>query len=517
MNSPTYSLEQISKFADQLLSDSKNPDLAAQRAIQRLGPDPKNWVIPAPGIDWDVFIIGGGQVGVTTAFRLRRIGISNVTVVDAAEEGRAGGWLTRARMNVLRTPKAAAGPELGISELSFRTWYETLHGEAAYAAIGRIARTDWAAYLKWFHGIINVPVRYRVRLDRIEPTAEGHFRLHLVDNGVEKIETARKVLLANGVIGCGGPYTPPIIADHLPKHLYAHTDEEIDFAKLKGKSLAILGAATSAFDAAAVALENGAEEVHLFYHRRDLAGGVTKAGAGGGMAARAFAGIHDNYHLLPDADRWRLHFLQGKAGAGIPFDSVLRAAKHRNFFLHFSAPWLAVSEQHGKVAVEAGDGSFLFDFAIAGTGYQYDPVTRPELRDFAQEIALWRDRYTPPADEESEKMGLFPYLGHAYEFIEKVPGHAPYLKDIHSYNSSGRLSFGRPVGDVPGLISEIPRLVSAISRDLFFLNYSAHLQKLVSPPPPPANAQPEFDRSKYEHAIWRSGQIAENETSPAAV
>jgi len=506
MSSQTYIIDQVSKLAGQLSTDIKNPDIAAKRAMKRLGPDPKNWVIPAPGVDWDVFIIGGGQVGVTTAFRLRRIGISNVTVIDAADEGRAGVWLTKARMQTLRTPKAATGPELGISELSFRTWFETLHGEAAYAAIGRIARTDWAAYLKWFHRMIEVPVRYRTKLDRIEP-AGGHFRLHLVVDGVEKVETARKVILANGVIGCGSRSIPVLITDHLPKRLYAHTDDEIDFTALKGKSIAILGAATSAFDAAAVALENGADEVHLFYHRPDLAGAVNKGS--GGMAARAYAGIHDNYHLLPDADRWRLHFDQGRAGSGIPFDSVLRATKFANFFLHFSAPWNAVRESDGKVAIEAGDGSFLFDFAIAGTGYQYDPTTRPELRDFASEIALWRDRYQPPAELESEKLGLFPYLGHAYEFTEKVPGRAPYLRDIHSYNSSGRLSFGRPVGDVPGLISEIPRLVSAISRDLFFGNYSAYIQKLVTPPPPAPNAQPEFDRSKYEHAIWRAPQPAD--------
>jgi len=493
-----------------------NPDLAAKRALKRLGADPKNWVLPRPGVDWDVFIIGGGQVGVTSAFRLRRIGISNITVIDGAEADRVGVWLTKARMVTLRTPKAATGPEIGIADLNFQTWYETLHGEAAYAAIGRIARTDWAEYLKWFHRMVDVPVRYRTRLLRIEP-ADGHFRLHLVADGVEKIETARKIILANGVIGCGSLYTPSLVSDNLPKHLYAHTDDEIDFAKLKGKSIAILGAATSAFDAAAVALEGGAEEVHLFYHRPDLAGAVNKAG--GGMAARNFAGIHDNFHLLPDADRWTLHFQQGKAGAGIPFDSVLRAARFKNFYLHFSAPWNAVRENDGKVAIEAGDGSFLFDFAIVATGYQYDPQGRPELQDFAPEIALWRDRYEPPAEEASEKMGLFPYLGPAYEFVEREPGRAPYLKDIHSYNSSGRLSFGRPVGDVPGLNTEIPRLVSAISRDLFFADSEAHLRRLTNPSAAPSTqpaAPPEFDRSKYEHAIWRPSRPAV-ENSPTAV
>jgi len=491
-------------------SPLNNPDLAARRALKRLGPDPKNWVLPTPGVDWDVFIIGGGQVGITAAYRLRRSGISNITVIDAAEEGRTGAWLTKARMQTLRTPKAATGPELGVSELSFQTWYETLHGEAAYAAIGRISRTDWGAYLQWYHRIVEVPVRYRTRLVRIEP-ATGHFRLHLIADGVEKVETARKVILGNGMVGSGSPYTPSLLTDHLPKNLYAHTDEAIDFERLRNKSVAVLGGATSALDAAAVALETGAAEVHLFYHRADFGGFVGKAG---GMAGR-YPGLHDNFHLLPDAARWHIQAGMGKKGAVIPFDTLLRATQFKNFHLHFSAPWNSVQERDGKVALEAGDGSYLFDFAIAGTGYQGDPRQRPELRDIAEEIALWRDRYQPPTAETSEKLGAFPYLGLAYEFTEKEPGRAPYLKDIHCYNASGRVSFGRPVGDVPGLSFEIPRLVAAISRDLFLADQAAYLKGLATPPPAPATASTEFDRSKYEQAIWRSATPAEE--SPAAV
>ncbi len=79
------------------------------------------------------------------------------------------------------------------------------------------------------------------------------------------------------------------------------------------------------------------------------------------------------------------------------------------------------------------DDVFEFDFAIAGTGYFVDPTKRPELADFAHHIALWRDRYEPPVDQRNDDLGTHPYLGNAHEYLEKVPGSAPYLKDIHIF------------------------------------------------------------------------------------
>ncbi|SDT85750.1 Predicted flavoprotein CzcO associated with the cation diffusion facilitator CzcD [Verrucomicrobium sp. GAS474] len=489
----------------------RNPDIGARRALKVLGADPQNWVLPAAGLDHDVLIIGGGQVGIATAFALRRSGVPNVSVIDEAEEGGAGVWLTRARMVTLRTPKTAPGPELGIPELSFQYWYEALHGEAAFAAIGRIARTDWAEYLKWYQKIVAVPVRHRVRLLKIE-SGEPFLRVRLLDNGVEKVETARKIVFATGMSGTGGPYVPPIISRNLPRSLYAHTADEIDFEALRGKYVAVLGAATSALDVAATALEAGAAEVHLFYRRADLAG-TLKGGAARGL--RTAPGVVDNYQYLPDRDRWHLHFEQTSGGAVTPFDSVLRAAKFPNFRLHFNAPWNSVREEGGKVAIEAGDGSFLFDFAIAGTGYQYDPATRPEFEPIAKDIALWRDVYRPPVHEASENMGSFPYLGPAYELTEKEPGKAPYLRNIHTPSGAARLSFGRPVGDVPGLRHEIPRLVSALVRDLFFSDYRNQFQVLDAKPS--SKGPTEFDRSKYEHAIWRHPAVEAEAAAPLPV
>nr|WP_294527667.1 hypothetical protein [uncultured Rhodopila sp.] len=104
-------------------TDKAEPDAAAADALRHIGPDPQNWVAERSGVDHNVVLVGGGQTGSALAFALRRAGIGKVSVIDAAEdEVRAGVWLTAARMNLLRTPKSLAEPELGSPALSFKAW-----------------------------------------------------------------------------------------------------------------------------------------------------------------------------------------------------------------------------------------------------------------------------------------------------------------------------------------------------------------------------------------------------------
>src|SRR5690348_15917368 len=166
-----------------------DPDEDARLALRLIGPDPQNWVPDTPGIDHNVVIVGGGQSGSAFAFALRRAGIGRVSVIDAAaDEARAGVWLTAARMNVLRTPKTLPGPELGIPALSFQSWYERRNGVEAYAAMERIPREAWAEYLSWYRDLLGIAIRYRTRLVRVE-ASDGCFRLRLEIDGTPAIET----------------------------------------------------------------------------------------------------------------------------------------------------------------------------------------------------------------------------------------------------------------------------------------------------------------------------------------
>jgi cation diffusion facilitator CzcD-associated flavoprotein CzcO len=471
-----------------------DPDAGAREALRLLGPDPVNWVPDRPGIDHNVLIVGGGQTGCAFAFALRRAGIGKVSVIDVASNAkRAGIWTNGARMHVLRTPKALAGPEYGIAALSFQAWYEARHGAEAYHAFERIPRQAWVDYLAWYRDFLGIAIRYSTQLDRIEP-ADGHFRLHL-NSGVE---TVRKVIIATGFAGSGGLAVPDFLRE-LPRRSWAHTGDDIEFAALAGKDVAVIGGAASALDAAAVALESGAKSVHLFARRDTLAATPINR-------SRGYPGAYDNYYALPDAVRWHQAIRYRRAGSTAPQDAVDRVLKHANFHLHLAAPWMAAREQAGGIIAEVAESvgclaegglTYRFDFAIAGTGYAADPNLRPEFADFAERILLWCDRYTPPADEADPFLGAHPYLGPGNEFMEKVPGAAPYLNDIHCFNPAGFVSFGVPIGDVPSMKRGHPSVTAAISRDLFLADFEHHQRRMTGDVPP------DFGPELYAKAVWR--------------
>ena len=466
-------------------------DAAARNALRLIGPDPANWVADRPGSDHNVLIVGGGQSGCGFAFALRRAGIGKVGVIDAAADAqKAGVWLNAARMNVLRTPKTLPGPELGIPALGFQAWYEARHGREAYAAFERIPRAAWAEYLAWYREFLGIAVRYGTQLVRIEP-AQGHFRAHLDTARGRVVETARKVVLANGVGGNGGPYIPEPLR-RLPSSRLAHTADPIDFAALRGKHVAVIGGAASAFDAAGVALETGAASVHLFARRPNIA--ALPVGR-----TRGYPGAYDNYDRLPDAVRWQQAIRFRRAGSTPPADAIERVLRHGNFHLHLAAPVAAACEQAGIVLLEAAGATHRCDFVIAGTGYFVDPSARPELAGFAEHILLWRDRFTPPPDEDDPYLGAHPYLGAGHEYLERVPGEAPYLRDIHVHNPAGFVSFGWPEGDVPSMKRGISAIVARISEDLFLADLGHHQQRLT------AEVAPDFEPSLYASAVRPDG------------
>jgi FAD-dependent urate hydroxylase len=471
-------------------SDSDN---VAQDTLRLIGPDPENWVPDREGVDHNVVIVGGGQSGSAFAFALRRAGIGRVTVIDAAKDSAgAGVWLTSARMHKLRTPKTLPGPELGLPGLGFRAWYEGRYGAAAYDALDRIPRLDWAAYLNWYRRTLGIHVRFRTRLLRIEPKGD-HLRLHLEKGGAITTETTRKIILATGFAGNGGGNVPDVLTRNLPPHLYAHTSDPINFEALRGKSIAVIGSAASAFDAAAVALEAGAREVHLFARRQTLASLPV-------IRVRTYPGAYDNYAALSDAARWRQAIRFRRAGSTPPADAISRATAFPNFHLHLGAPWSTAEPFGSRLLAEMPEGKIAVDFVIAGTGYSVELDRVPELVDLVDQIQLWSDRFTPPADEQDETLGAHPYLGSGFEFLEKEPGRAPYLKDIHVFNPSAFVSFGLPVGDVLSFKRDIPAIVSRISRDLFLADLDSHEARINGPIPE------DFDASLYAPAIWRSPQ-----------
>lgn len=466
-------------------------DQAVSRALRLHAARPDNWVPERSGIDHDVVVVGGGQSGAAIAFALRCAGIARTSVIDAADEGKEGVWLTTARMNSLRSPKLLPGPELGIPELGFQAWYEARHGEAAFAGLAFIPRLDWAAYLRWYRAATGVSVRFQTRLEGIDPV-DGSLRLRLAIGGRRVEETCRKLVLATGFAGSGAANMPAFISSSLPDHLYAHAEEPIDFGPLRGRRIAIFGAASAAFDAAAVALESGAASVHLFCRHDDIERYSL-------MRMLYYPGSVEHFRELPDRDRWRIMSVLCRRAQGPVPDTVRRVRKFEAFHLHLGArdPALSVDGNAIRLKLAGRDSGLRFDYVIAGTGYSVDLAARPELASLVERIALWRDRYRPEPGEGNAELSRCPYLSPGFAFTEKEPGTAAFLRNIHFFSAGAMLGNGRNPGEVSGMRHGIPQLVSAIGRDLFLDDAGAHVARILATP------QPILDDAEYKDRIWK--------------
>lgn len=427
------------------------------------------WMVPRP---WrgrpalDVLIVGAGQGGLAVGFGLWRDRVRNVLLVDRAAAGQEGPWVTYARMRTLRSPKDQNGPDLGIPSLTFQAWFEAQHGAEAFAAMHLIPAVDWQAYLGWFRRVTALPVRSGVAVERLDPgTLDDGGRCLVATLSSGEAVAARKVVLATGQDGTGRWWMPDFV-EALPPHLRAHTCEAIDFERLRGKVVAVLGAGASAMDNAAVALEHGAE-AHVFCRQPDPA-----------FVQRyrwlTFAGFMKHIGDMPDEWRWRMvsQILLGREG--FPPETYRRAAAHEAFRMHLGRGWTGAAEQDGRVRIETPRGPFMADYVISGTGQRQDVDSRPELAAFAGEIALWRHRYTPPPGEEDEGLGAYPYLGPDFAFQERTPGAAPHLADIHLFGIGATMSFGPSGSSINAMTTAAPRVVDGVTRGLFAGDIERH-------------------------------------------
>ncbi len=361
-----------------------------QRILRWLGPAPANWVRVRPGVDHDVLIVGGGQSGLAIGYALRRKGVGRVEIVDQADPGQAGIWRTIARMQQLRTVKTIAGPEHGNAALGFRAWYETLHGPGAFDALDRIPRLAWADYVKWFEQVTDAKVRYRTKVVDIEPQGEL-LRVQLESDGARRSVTVRKLVLANGYAGAGGPNVPGFVRA-LPSQAWAHSASPIRFDQLAGKSVAIIGAGASGFDAAGTALEAGAAEVHLFSRDPYLNYTNTPSPTAAAVSTveRGHASVAELQDELPDAVRWRNFLIRDRRIASVPYDSLQRVVRHPNFHAYIKSEWTgATVDGSGKVVGAIAGKTRSFDYLIVGTGYRIDLAAQPELARIHNAIALW--------------------------------------------------------------------------------------------------------------------------------
>lgn len=424
------------------------------------------WVPPAADVDGkpvtDVLIIGGGLYGMGLAWGLIRSKVTNIMVLDQAPRGQEGIWTTFARMKTLRTAKQLTGIEFGIPSLSVQAYWEAKFGCASWDKLDRIPRLEWFRYLDWFRNVLKIPVQNNTEVISIGGNADV-VRVTVRRDGKEETLLARRLVLATGLLGSGGANVPADLVKNLPTDRWAHSSDNVDFSRLQGANVGVLGAGASAFDNAITALENGAASAWLFCRKPELPWLSAKRGLENAGFMRHFASFPDSY-------RWKFIKTIVETSIPPPRHTVERALAHTNFHLCLGSPWTASRMDAEKVVVATPEGEHRFDFVILGTGFDMDIARRPEIEVLAPHIMQWRDRFTPPAGAENEMLSNQPYLGNACEFQERTPGTCPVLGRVSLLGAAATLSTGPLYGGLNGLKFVLERMTEETCRALIMEN-----------------------------------------------
>jgi len=437
-------------------------------------PPAKDWLEPRlhpqHGPMLDVAVVGAGMAGLSAAFALKCLGVRNLRMFDRSPEGFEGPWATYARMEVLRSPKELTGPALGFSNLTFRAWFEAQFGRAAWDKVHRIPRLQWMDYLRWYRRMIDVPIENGTELLDLGGDAHTVVLTLRSATGVRKV-AARRLVLANGRDGLGGKYVPDLFKQ-LDSGLCAHSSDDIDFAALRGKTVAVIGAGASAVDCSAEALEAGAARVAMLVRRADLPRINKGMGIGSpGMAA--------GFNRLTLAQRWSIVQYIADQAIPAPRDSMLRCSRHKNFSLITRCAPRKAFAKDNHVLIDTTRGLLAFDYLILATGFCVDWSRRPELASLRPHVLLWGDRFKPD-DRDHYEQADDPFLGADFQFLERAPGNAPWVERVHCFTFPAFMSHGAISGDIPFISVGAARVADGVAASLFAEDYDKTWQRLLA-------------------------------------
>jgi cation diffusion facilitator CzcD-associated flavoprotein CzcO len=445
------------------LEERLNADLAW------LNLPPVAWLPPtahAEGPVVDIAVVGAGMGGLAVAGALRLLGL-HATLFDKAPRGFEGPWATTALMETLRSPK-----QLDLPALSFYAWYQSQFGRAAWAALDKIPRLQWADYLCWYRRVLGLDVRSEHEVKAVRPRQD-----HVVELTIEhesKLQTvlARRVVLALGLDAFAGPLIPDFV-NGLARDKWSHSIDPLDYGQLAGRRVGVVGAGAAAMDCAGTALEAGAARVDLLIRRQDFPRINYAKGAGN-------PGFQYGYTSL--ADEWKFRFAQFTAAVGLPPPraSVLRVSRHANAHFNFDCPVGEVKLSNNQLLVSTPRRTFEFDYLILATGFRLDWALHPEFAGFSAEVKTWADTFTPPSGTELPELAATPYLSRIFQFEEKVPGCCPGLEQIYCFCFPSTLSTGHVAGLIPGVSIGAKRLAEALASSLYNEDREIFYQRILN-------------------------------------
>ena len=246
-------------------------------------------------------------------------------------------------------------------------------------------------------------------------------------------------------------------------------------------------------------LRRAARQARRRDRRRRLGDGQRRRGAGGGLRRVAAcwsaaptlprinkltgigsSGFTNGYRAMSEAWRWRTMHYADETGRRRHAIQRCGSAVTPMPNFHFNASVVAIRVcDDTSLCTPAAARTFAADFIILATGFTVETAARPEIAAYADAIATWADRYTPPPELANAELGGFPYLGPHFQFTEKRPRQAPFLADIHCFNHAASLSIGKVAGDIPGISTGAEWLAAGIAAEFYNRDIEAHWQILL--------------------------------------
>ena len=425
------------------------------------------------------------MAGLCAAAALRFSGIPAL-IIDQSSKGLEGPWATTARMETLRSPKELTGPALGIPSLTFRAWFTAQFGVEQWEQLDKIPRLQWAEYLQWFGTVTAAQLRNRIRADDITPTAEGFVRLLVrdLDAGSTEELLARRVILATGRDGLGGPWVPEW-AHAMPREHWMHSSDDWDDSIFHGKRVVVIGVGASAMDSAATALENGAARVHVFARRAQIPRVNKSKGA-------VHPGMTHGFSQLADEWKWRIRHYINIQQVPPPQGSTLRVSRHDNAFFHTATEVeTVVVNPDGSIRLNTNQGALDTDYVIFSTGFNIDLTRRSEFASFSHAIRTWGERHQPALEDLDLELAASPDLGPAFEFKLRDGAECPGLERIHCFSYPATLSHGTLAGDIPQISDGAQRLARGLCANFLAEDMAWHFEQLQ------AYAEPELNGDEW--------------------
>lgn len=455
-----------------------------QQELSLLNLPPKNWM---PEREYNgaslppVVIVGGGMAGLCASAALRHQGVASL-ILDQAPAGLEGPWATTARMETLRSPKELTGPALGIPSLTFRAWFTAQFGDEAWQTLDKIPRLQWAEYLQWYGAVTEAKVLNRRRVENVTPTGEGVVQLRVRDLDTDTEETlfARRVVLATGRDGLGGPWVPEW-AHALPRARWMHSADHWDDSIFAGKRVVVIGVGASAMDSAATALENGASRVHLLARRKE----IPRINKSKGSVS---PGMTHGFWKLTDDWKWRIRHYINAQQVPPPQGSTLRVSRHSNAFFHTDTQVETTAVlPDGTLRLNTNRGTLDTDYIIFSTGFRINLSERPEFAAFAHAVRRWGDRYQPEPGQADIELHDSPDLGPAFEFQPREGTECPGLDRIHCFCYPSTLTHGTVAGDIPQISDGADRLARNLCALFLQEDISDHFENLQAYQDPELN------------------------------